>query len=242
MSYRESHTTADYGQKYSESYRTGYNYMQWSRAELPLLKKILLELKQNADQRYLDFACGTGRILEVGESIFEDSTGYDISRPMLDEASAKLQHAKLLKIDISRQDIEEVFDVMTSFRFFTNAERELSVKILAALHGALSENGKFVVGFHRNGNGVLAKLCSLRGIKTVPGGPQFRDLDYAETLLKEAGFKIDAVHWYSFAPKISKYPDWMLKLLFGPVEKLISYLPSGMKGWSQCFLLVCSKQ
>ena len=83
---------------------------------------------------YLDFACGTGRVNEFMESRVSTSRGMDISSEMLRLAAAKLQRSELICTDITRSDVPEgMYDLITAFRFFLNAEPPLRVAVIRAL-------------------------------------------------------------------------------------------------------------
>src|SRR5207249_2994067 len=72
---------------------------------------------------YLDFACGTGRVISFVEALVSSSLGIDTSEEMLRVAAKKVQRSELLCIDITeRVDLEGTYDLITAFRFFLNAE------------------------------------------------------------------------------------------------------------------------
>src|SRR5262245_37552937 len=76
--------------------------------------------------RYLDFACGTGRLTAVVAPMAMDVVGIDVSRSMLKAAASKLPSARFVCGDITTEDLHlGSFDLVTTFRFFGNAEPAL---------------------------------------------------------------------------------------------------------------------
>lgn len=107
----------------------------------------------------LELACGTGAILEQLSSRYE-VTGLDVSRQMLDIASAKVPPARLLREDMTRFALGETFDaVLCVFdslnHLVTFAEWE-AVFERACEH--LNDRGVFV--FDVNTNRKLAAFAS----------------------------------------------------------------------------------
>ncbi len=115
--YRESHSSDGYGKFYSETYKVGFYGSQWSLLEKPLLENIFEKISSENKVKYLDFACGTGRIIKLAESYFDDTCGVDVSDSMLEISKANCVNSKLLKQDITSNSLNEKFDVITAFRF-----------------------------------------------------------------------------------------------------------------------------
>ena len=70
--------------------------------ESRILDRVVVEFRKTHDQiDYLDFACGTGRVLTHLESSVNTATGIDISGSMLDRAANKVLSAKLVCVDIT---------------------------------------------------------------------------------------------------------------------------------------------
>lgn len=66
------------------------DFFDTGRTEVRLVREHLLKLgvSLNADGRFLDFGCGVGRISRVLIEIFADGYGLDISRTMIEQATA----------------------------------------------------------------------------------------------------------------------------------------------------------
>ena len=109
---------------------------------------------------YLDFACGTGRVIAFMEDRVATSRGIDISPEMLDIARTKVCRSELICTDITRGEPPEgSYDLITAFRFFLNAEPELRLRVLKALALRLkNENSRLV--FNNHGNPVSYKAMA----------------------------------------------------------------------------------
>lgn len=122
----------------------------WELEKGILLKEISLIRK--TEIRYLDFACGTGRILSFIEEHVAESTGVDVSENMLNIAKSKVKKSQILNSDLTTDDIIEKkqYDLITAFRFFLNAQEDLKGKVMCLLSEKLSNDGLFIFNNHGN--------------------------------------------------------------------------------------------
>jgi SAM-dependent methyltransferase len=137
--------------------------------------------------RYLDFACGTGRITRVLAPFARESCGVDVSASMLEVARTKCLSTRFIRADLTNEEPDwEPFDLVTSFRFFGNAEYELRTLALGAINSALREGGYLILNNHRNPHSVMEV------IRRLSGGQPEMDLDHFKLreLLREHGFAI----------------------------------------------------
>lgn len=113
--------------------------------EKSVVYKELLGLKT-----HLDFACGTGRWLSLPK--IKKSVGVDVSSSMLDIARQRLKDVSLYNFNFRKEDkLEgETFDLITSFRFFANADPELRLDAIRYISTKLKPGGKFIFNNHRN--------------------------------------------------------------------------------------------
>jgi SAM-dependent methyltransferase len=123
---------------------------------------------------YLDFACGTGRVIEFMERGVTTSRGIDISPEMLRLAAPKLQRSELICSDITKSDAPEgKYDLITAFRFFLNAEPSLRVAVIKALAARL-KNSESILVLTNHGNPVSYKgaLWPIHRTRQLLFGPQ----------------------------------------------------------------------
>ncbi len=158
--YRDSHVPAVNASYYESGvYAPGsFDSWVWEREQFFLrdaLERSHLDEKSN----YLDFACGTGRILVSLEESFKVAKGVDISKAMLEVASRKVKRAEIVQGDITADPslLRGPFDLITAFRFFLNAEDSLRDDALSAITQRLKTNGTFILNLHGN-------TFSLRGL------------------------------------------------------------------------------
>ncbi len=133
----------------------------WERKHLP---QVLKRFYPDGPQRYLDFACGTGRITEQVAPLARQSTGVDISPTMIEEAKKKCPQTRFHLADLTQQDLDlGEFDLVTSFRFFGNAQDELREGALRAITKRLARGGHLLINSHRNPRALYALLDRATG-------------------------------------------------------------------------------
>lgn len=240
--YRDSHSSEGYGQRYRRTYEKGYYHYQWIYLERPLIERLFKELVADGAKSYLDFACGTGRILGVAESFFNETTGVDVSESMLTEARNLCNRSSILKMDLTVDYLKETFDIITAFRFFLNAEAELRYEALKAIHSRLRDRGVFIVNIHCNKRSILGYIYRVRNRILKRNTANTEGYEEFKNLLQSNGFKIENVYWYSFLPRTGWYFEWLPKYFMKPVEKIWMKIPCLPKGIAQSFLCVCRKK
>jgi len=167
------------------------------------LMRVLTGLFSTGIPRYLDFACGTGRITQRIEPLATESYGVDVSESMLSLARGKCPRTKFLCTDLTRGDAElGSFDLVTSFRFFGNAQDELRASALASINRHLRPGGSLIINNHRNPRSLLGVTHRLTG------GVQEMDLTHAKlkALLRRHGFEITyqrAIGFWIFRSKLA---------------------------------------
>jgi len=137
----------------------------WERKLLPQV--IRRHFPQGA-QRYLDFACGTARITEQVAPHARQSVGVDISPTMIEEARKKCPQTAFHLADLTKQspDLGGSFDLVTSFRFFGNAQDELREGALRAITKHMAPGGHLIINSHRNPRALYALFDRLTGGNT----------------------------------------------------------------------------
>ena len=240
-SYRESHASSAYGERYTNTYSHGYYFEQWNRLERPLLESIFKKLADNGAKRALDFACGTGRILLVAEEYFSYTVGVDVSEEMLKYARSKTVRSILREQDITNDPLDELFDLVTAFRFFVNAEPELRDSALEAISAVLEPNGVLLANVHINTQSPLGTYYRFRN--SLPGTKPIPTLSYPDfaQLLEQHGLQIENTYRYSYLPRTGWRLSWLPAMLMEPVEqfcKSVSFMPAS---WAQSFLVLARK-
>jgi SAM-dependent methyltransferase len=208
--YRRSHIDPGRGIYYDNLYRPGSALsFYWENFERPYLEQQFRRVRtQHADQRYLDFACGTGRVLEVGARFFPATVGVDVSDEMLKQARAKVPHATILRSDVLSEDVDlGKFDVVTLFRFLLRAG-QIREDVLRWLRGAINDDGTLIVNNHRN---ALSHRGLSYRLQTAlwPNGFEEELLTdrQVDELLRRCGFRV--VERYGF----QGIPSWRNHLL-----------------------------
>jgi len=237
-----SHISNGHGVFYDKTYESGYYMYQWIELEKPLLKKIFQDMRDKGMKGHLDFACGTGRIAELGEGYFDKCLGVDVSEEMLDVARSRCKKTTLLKQDVLEENLEDKFNVITAFRFFLNAENELRKNILNVMNELLEDDGYLVANIHVNSNSILGYVYRIRNKllkKNIANTMSFKEF---EKYLGDAGFVVSEVYWYSYLPRIGWRFPWLYKLFMTPFEKICSSVHLLPRSMAQCFLVVAIKK
>ncbi len=157
-----------------------------ARLEADYLREIVPQLV-NGGGRYVDFACGTGRIIATVAPLVAESVGVDVSETMLAAARQKCPSSRFVRADLTRDPVDlGEFDLATSFRFLGNAEHTLRQAALGAVSRLVRKGGHLIVNSHRNPHSIGAAVLALRG--HVHG----MDLTYwkLKRLLREHGFEV----------------------------------------------------
>ena len=191
-----------------DEYVTRYSGVTLSSYLFDLEKKILSDIVKNeinatakGGVKYLDYACGTGRVLNFIIERFSDSeikldaVGMDISEEML--ATITGSPARLVKIDISTESASENgFDLITCFRFFLNAENDLRNSVLRQLHIMLKEDGCLVINNHGSCSSFLGLLRFFKKNTHC-----MDDLKFLQ-MLSANGFEVKTVYGLGLLPGI----------------------------------------
>lgn len=184
--YRDSHVArgATYDAILSETPFDAY----MADFERDYLKEAIPRLFPGQVPRYLDFACGTARITQTVAPFAKAAVGVDISPSMLEQARRKCPTVTFVQADLTQGGGAELgkFSLITSFRFFGNAQHDLREAVLRALSGMLEPGGYLVINSHRNPKSLATMLGSLTGLS--------HDLDLSfeklKTLLQSHGLSI----------------------------------------------------
>lgn len=219
----------------------GYDSWVWDLYKPHLIQMVQCLNSTRNRVKYLDFACGTGRIIAEIEDLTTESLGVDISPQMLDFARRKVSHTTLRCGDIL--DEPEVadydYDLITSFRFFLNTEPEMRTLVMRSLASRLAGNdGRLIFNIHSNS-------WSMEGLKSLyrrlRGWPPVNAMSYSQVhrLIDDAGLEIEA--WFGFA----LWPDRVYRSQAGKLCRQVDRWAAtiGPLRWiSKDMLFVCRRR
>src|SRR5262249_20822281 len=137
--------------------------------------------------RYLDFACGTGRITQFLETFAEESYAVDVSEKMQEQARRKCSRTTFFLGDVTRENLAITrANLVTAFRFFANAQDDLRRGVLEALFKLLLPHGYLIINHHRN-RWTLGNLLQALRFRKVE-----EDMSYFHLarLLRATGFQL----------------------------------------------------
>lgn len=222
-------------------YRAGsYDDSIW-QIEKKILRKELAYLKMRYKQiEYLDFACGSGRVLAYLENDVEKATGVDISLSMLEIARIKAQKADLLEADITKKDVLRArsFDLITAFRFYLNAESPLRDAAFTLLKEKLRTGGSLFI-FNVHGNAMSFRVFTKLWMRW--NGRKLNTSTYWEVknFLRSHGLTL--VRWYGVGvlPKICYRVIPSRITLF--LDRLFTFMPLS-RYIAQDLIFVCKRR
>jgi SAM-dependent methyltransferase len=214
VDYRKSHTAkgVDYDQRFVEH---AYRALLWDLEREALDDILPPERCRELD--FLDFACGTGRVLRYLMGRVGSATGVDVSASMLAIAARSTGGARLVQGDVTREPLfpSASFDLVTAFRFFARAEAELRSAALVAIHDLLRPDGLFVFNNHVNAANLRSRVKRLLHVGLVEGMAHGE----VRALLDDHGFRIERVYPIGLWPGTERAPKVLMPLL-RPVERV----------------------
>jgi SAM-dependent methyltransferase len=240
-SYRDSHVGKgeDYQRRFASCSFRRITW-QWEQRLLPAI--VQAQLPPGRRRRYLDFACGTGRILALLEPHFDEALGVDVSPTMLATARESCR-SRVLQADLTAASHESnelaAFDLITAFRFFPNAEPALRLAAMQRLAALLAPGGKLVFNNHQNDGSLTGQLRRLR--RRLGGGsmlPWMREADVLE-LVQAAGLRIAQRHHFGVVPGTEHRTLLPAALQYG-VERLLERVPA-LGRMATCHVYVCER-
>lgn len=235
--YRVSHMSEDKGAGYDRRFETfSWRRHLWTK-EQEVLQAIINDYFVDQEIHHLDFACGTGRILGAIKDRVHRCLGIDVSASMLEQCRQKYPDAHVMQADITRQDVlaGQQFNLITAFRFFPNAQRQLRHEAIDALAWHLAPDGLFVFNNHRNPC-PLFRLAQRMGrhVHTM-------HTEEINEMLEHSGFKIVKTYAFGSLPAHETYPMWIPASLHEFADRQVNRL-----GWAtslcQNIIYVCRKK
>ena len=238
MSYRDSHKAEGKGREYHESFSSyPHRAMLWGMEKVCLHKIIKKYLNNSGEFTSLDFACGTGRVLDLVSEYVKEPVGLDVSPSMIEVAKDNVKSAKIILADITKEDAldGQIFDLITAFRFFPNAEDTLRNEVLKALVTHLSEDGILVFNNHRNQSSLAMKILKI----LKKGNTNGMSVAEVNQLLQAHGLVIVDKYPLAILPLTDKHmlkPRWLAEFF----EGILVALPL-RESMAQNIIYVCQK-
>ncbi|MFO0791671.1 MAG: class I SAM-dependent methyltransferase [Pirellulales bacterium] len=252
LDYRDYHTSDVAVGAYHDTYATGYYAAQWKQLEQPLLRMLFDEERAKGAKSMLDIACGQGRITLVGAEYFSKVRGVDYSPQMLERAKQARAEKTTITSDLQFDvgDVRtfsagELFDVVTAFRFFLNAEDDLRIEGLRCVRRNIAPTGVFIANVHVAASSPLACFYGVSNTarrmlgKRVSAVRNSISLGQFKRMLAAEGFRVDRVYRYSLLPRVGSLTDGLAERSIAAVDRVGQFIP-GMSLLSQAFL-VCAK-
>lgn len=229
-SYRESHLDAEIAENYESRFSAKVDSLIWDDFVKPWLERRLCAVREGGARSYLDFACGTGRVLKVGFRVFGGGTGIDVSERMVDFARQRVPEADFYCVDVTRKkDLDfGKFDCVTMFRFLLNAEPELCREVLEWIAAHMEPGATLVVNNHGHAAsafGLVQKLAFW-----IPRSERkYLSRKDVFRMLEGAGFFVESCDGYRILPSIGGRPVFGRRLQ-ASLEKLSLGLGLGRFG------------
>ena len=202
VGYRMAHQDANHARYYDRDFwsPSSAKGLNWE-IEQRILDRVFERHLHPPPSRAVDFACGTGRVLQYLEGRVNETIGIDVSAQMLALARPRCSRSQLVQHDVTVTplvDLPHPIHLVTAFRFFLNAEPNLRRDGLAWMRSVLRPNGVLVANFHLNPASLRGRYLRMRwaGRQRVPMlAPRA-----ADEMLAAAGFDVLARYGYEYLP------------------------------------------
>lgn len=238
--YAQAHFVGGVAERYDVAYRpSGYDYMVWDW-QRPHVRRLLESvLKRNGRLKYLDFACGTGRIISAVEDLATEAVGIDIS-PLMLGLAAQRALSPLVSGDVLAEPaiVDRDFDVITAFRFFLNTEPAMRLAVMRDLaHRLRDDSALLIFNIHGSRRSVLALTSFYRQLR---GWPPLGVMSPGEVraLVAACGLEIVSVSAWGVLPR--RLYRSRLGRVIGRVDRMASGLPA-VASIGQDLIFVCRR-
>lgn len=209
------------GKVYNERISNKFE-LQIFELEKFFLKKIINEFSLS-NASYLDFACGTGRIIGYLSQLFsfKEQTGLDLSPNMINGARKTYPNVNFVVGNILEKDqvLDNHYDFITAFRLVLNLEEKNRKILLRAISKKLKKGGIFIVNNHMNRHSLMGLIAftlrklfkfapkndleaKKKGKRTIINTMSSSEMN---VLLKESGFEIKKVYRFALLPGYKKF-------------------------------------
>ncbi len=197
--YREQFSDKSAAAEYERTYtEPTYSNLLWE-IEKDLLTDVVSKMRTTHQHiEYLDFAAGSGRVISFVEDLVDSATGIEISPAMAAIAQEKLDCGTMIVKDITadEDEMENQYDLITTFRFILNAEPALRIAGMKALVKRLRNQDSMIV-FDNHGSLLSHKalMWPVHKIRTAGKGYQtegnYLTDRQVQRLAREVGLRIE---------------------------------------------------
>ena len=193
--------------------KDSHDTWMWSLQRQRLLSVVEDLRREHGRLAYLDFACGTGRVISILEGVTDNATGIDISASMIALARTKVRRSSLMVGTIRDARLaDERYELITAFRFFLNAEPQLRKATMAFLASHLRNSTSRLV-FNVQGNKHSVRHLSIAARSLLGEAHNEMSLGDVAQLVDGAGLEIDS--WYGFGIA----PAFLYRTMLRPMAK-----------------------
>jgi SAM-dependent methyltransferase len=212
-----------------------YDSFIWE-LQRPRLRELAATLRtRDTHLRYLDFACGTGRVTAALADIADEALGMDLSPAMADRARQRAG-CPVVVGDITNPDERPPgqFNLITAFRFFLNAPAESRSEVLNALSTLLTPDGLLVFNIHGN---KWSTAALVRLSRDASRSQNLMSLGEVRRMARSAGLRVVAHSGYGLWPRQWYYGR------FAPHLKAVDRRVGGggLSRYSHDIVFVCAK-
>ena len=219
----------------------GYDTFIWGlqqRVLRPLVERLS---RGRRTFKYLDFACGTGRIVSAFQDVASEAVALDISPQMAARAGTRTaDHVTVKSGDLleTPELVDADYDLITTFRFFLNTEPELRPRIMRSLAARLRDrDARLIFNIHGNAWSSVAFKSLYQQLR---GWGRASQMSYPEVrrLVTDAGLEIEFVYGFGLAP---------YRLYRSPLKPLLKRLDAwavgkpGLRWISHDLVFVCRR-
>jgi hypothetical protein len=200
--------------KYHDKFDDNSNFYKliWDEYEKKILLKEIKKIKIR--NKSLDFACGSGRIITETEQFFIKPFGVDVSQEMLKIAKNSVKKAKIIKIDITTEKINNKFNCITAYRFFLNANNTLRYEVMFRIADYLTDEGKLIFNIHGMKYSFAYYINLIRRL-IINSEERYISHNEIIKILSFSGLKVKC--WYVYGV----LPSFMRKLLGNKIYILL---------------------
>ena len=194
-----------------------YDTFIWE-LQKPVLRSLMARSSEKSGgARYLDFACGTGRIIAAIEDLVGGSFGIDTSPQMATYAQAGLSRSTVVCGDLlaDRDLVPADFDVITAFRFFYNTEPDVRVRVMRALAQHLAgPEARLIFNVHANATSTDSLTSAYKRVRGW-GQPTTTTYGAVQRLVEGAGLEIEACYGFGLWPhrvyrsRLAGFAKWL---------------------------------